>query len=174
MTLFQNKYRAESHRLSNWDYSQNGIYFITFCVENNENLFGEIIDNEMILNDLGEIIKKEIIKSEEIRSSWIFHSWVIMPNHLHFLIEIEAINNSIENNDSRESNVKRKPNSISSFVAIFKSVTTKQINMVQNTENEKIWQNNYHDHIVKDFAYFNTINNYIINNPLNWQDDKFR
>lgn len=64
------------------------------------------------------------------------------------------------------SNFSRKSNSISSFVAIFKSVTTKQINGY-----ESIWQQNFHDHVVRNHKRFETIYNYIKNNPNSWETD---
>ena len=60
----------------------------------------------------------------------------------------------------------RKSNSISSFVAVFKSITTKQINGF-----ESIWQQNYHDHIVRNYKTFETIYDYIKNNPISWETD---
>ena len=60
----------------------------------------------------------------------------------------------------------RKSKSISSFIAIFKSVTTKQINGI-----DSIWQANYHDHIVRNYKSFEKIYNYIKSNPISWETD---
>ena len=68
----------------------------------------------------------------------------------------------------------RLPKSISSFIAIFKSVTTKHINDLRNTPHEKIWQNNYHDHIIRNENSFNHIATYIDNNPMNWERDSLK
>ena len=168
MSLFQEKYRSESHRLANWDYSQEGIYFITVCSNNQVCLFGDIINEKMVLNELGIIIEEEISNSIILRSKWIFHNWVIMPNHLHFLIEIVEA----QNEASTKQKLQRKPKSISSFVGIFKTVVTKRINELQGTT-QKIWQNNYHDHIVRNYDSFEKISNYIVNNPINWNNDVF-
>lgn len=88
MSLFKNKYRIESNRLKNWNYASNGMYFITICCANRQCLFGEIQDNKMILNNNGIIVSDEINKSIELRDKWIFHNWIIMPNHIHLLVEI--------------------------------------------------------------------------------------
>jgi putative transposase len=148
MSLFKKKYQTESNRLKNWDYSSEAIYFITLVAQNRECIFGVIDDNKMILNDNGKIIETELLKSITIRERWFFHNWVIMPNHIHLLIEIKKDNSisSVETHDvethcsaslqleseSKSFKLSRKPNSISSFVAIFKSVTTKQINVMMN------------------------------------------
>ncbi|WP_338763058.1 transposase [Bernardetia sp. ABR2-2B] len=261
MAKYKGKYRSESHRLKGWDYSSEAIYFITFCVQDFECLFGDVIvdshhranlennanpknneiqnneirDNEthdgasvriydesarMNLNPFGKIVEEEILKSIEIRNNWIFHEWVVMPNHVHMLIEIEFNdnntvqthrgksqnkNNTIHNNTIHddtihdntihdgaihdgaihdgaihdgaihdgESLLHRQPNSISSFIGIFKTVVTKQINELRNTKGERIWQRNYHDHIVRNYRSFQKIANYVDQNPQRWYEDRF-
>lgn len=203
MPLFKNRYQTESNRLKNWDYSSEAIYFITLVAQNRECIFGTIDDDNMILNNNGKIIERELRKSIAIRERWVFHNWVIMPNHIHLLVEIvsslmemhnvkthdvETHNVETHNVETHCSaslplepepesfNLSRKPNSISSFVAIFKSVTTKQINkLIDNNDTRlkpnKIWQPNYHDHIVRNYNSFDKIYYYIKNNPKNWNTD---
>ena len=122
----------------------------------------------------------ELLKSITIRERWFFHNWVIMPNHIHLLVEI--VSSSVETHNAETHNAEtrcsasltklsRKPNSISSFVAIFKSVTTKQINVLLDNNDAQprdaeprdaerrdalqcistIWQSNYHDHIGRNY-----------------------
>lgn len=204
MTLYQDKFKIDSKRLKNWDYSGEAVYFITIVTKNRKCIFGSVIDDKMILNDNGQIIENELLKSIKIRKNWFFHNWVVMPNHIHLLIEIietqivEAhssastsgisTNNIMtnaeethccaplqENQNQLESKLSRKPNSISSFVAVFKSVTTKQINDIykdaQQCVSTKIWQTNYHDHIVRNYNTFDKIYQYIKTNPGNWEMD---
>ena len=66
-TLYQNKYKNESIRLQQWDYANAGAYFITICTKNRAHFFGEIIDGEMHLNEIGEIANQEWIKTPDIR-----------------------------------------------------------------------------------------------------------
>ncbi|TDE49864.1 transposase [Flavobacterium sp. GT3P67] len=192
MPLFKNRYQTESNRLKNWDYSSEAIYFVTLVAQNRECIFGVIDDDKIILNDNGKIIETELLKSITIRECWFFHNWVIMPNHIHLLVEI--VSSSVEthnvetydlethcsaslqlesesHSESKPQKLSRKPNSISSFVAIFKSVTTKQINVMMNYDANIIWQSNYHDHIVRNYNSFDTIYHYIKNNPKNWNTD---
>ena len=194
MPLFKNTYQTESNRLKNWDYSSEAIYFITLVAQNRKCIFGAIDNDKMLLNDNGKIIETELLKSITIRERWFFHNWVIMPNHIHLLVEIISLSDTethdVDTHDaethdaethcsaslqleseSKSSKLSRKPNSISSFVAIFKSVTTKQINVMMNHDANIIWQSNYHDHIVRNYNSFNTIYHYIKNNPKNWNTD---
>ena len=219
MTLFKDKFKIDSNRLKNWDYSSPAVYFITLVTYNREYLFGSIEDDKMVLNENGHIVENELLKSIKIRKNWFFHNWIVMPNHVHFLIEIQnnevsqEINNVqtqiershiVETHSSastsgasttniaanvakthccaslrsnHENNIankygyelSRKSNSISSFVAIFKSITTKQIN-----GSVSIWQSNYHDHIVRNYKRFETIYNYIKTNPSSWGTDSMK
>ena len=89
MSLFKNKYRIESNRLKNWDYSSNAIYFLTICSYQRNCIFGEIENETMILNEYGKIVENEIINSIKIREQWLFHNWIVMPNHIHLLVEIK-------------------------------------------------------------------------------------
>ncbi|MNR97069.1 Transposase IS200 like protein [compost metagenome] len=214
MTLFKNKYQTQSNRLKNWDYSSEAIYFITLVTQNRECIFGDIDENKMILNDIGKIIEIELLKSIAIREHWFFHNWVIMPNHIHLLVEIKndttisVTSSNVEMHCSaslhyaspqselksqsklQPSKLYRKPNSISSFVGVFKSVTTKQINSLMENASSRdapcrdalqcvstkrnrntIWQSNYHDHIVRNYNSFDKIYHYIKNNPKNWDTD---
>ena len=204
MSMYKNKYRSESHRLKDWNYANPSVYFITICTQERLYLFGEIKEGILILNENGGIVENEINKSIDIRKNMVFHNYVIMPNHVHFLIEILNVDtqdvdtqdvdtqdvdthSSAYNNNNNKTNIdnntihthsraylRRMPKSISSFVAIFKSVTTKQINDLRKTPHEKIWQNNYHDHIVRNENSFNHIATYIDNNPLNWENDSLK
>lgn len=199
MTLFKDKFKIDSNRLRDWDYSSEAIYFITIVSKDRKCIFGSIQNDKMILNENGQIIENELLKSIKIRKNWFFHNWIVMPNHIHLLIEIQNSDevvipshiveahscastsgisakimiNVVETHscaplpeNQQESKLLRKSKSISSFIAIFKSVTTKQINGI-----DSIWQANYHDHIVRNYKSFEKIYNYIKSNPISWETD---
>ena len=92
MSLYQNKYRIESTRLKNWDYSANGYYFITICTDNMQKIFGKVIDGKMVLSDVGKIAESELLKSFEIRAELFCEIYCVMPNHIHALVQIENVN----------------------------------------------------------------------------------
>ncbi|MFC4479736.1 hypothetical protein [Flavobacterium chungangensis] len=317
--LFKEKFKIDSHRLQNWDYSSEAVYFITIVTKDRKCIFGSVEEEKMILNENGKIVENELLKSIKIRKNWFFHNWVIMPNHIHLLIEIQntdvsinmentqnivethssapmssisttdislltcgrethssaplqsqsnsdflsethivethrsaspssisttdislstygrethssaplqsqsdsdslsethivethcsASTSSISTTENKISDISlstygrethssaplqsqsdskngfddnqiqnqllsklsRKSNSISSFVAIFKSITTKQI-----SGSESIWQANYHDHIVRNYKRFEKIYDYIKNNPRSWETDSLK
>ena len=77
-----------SLRLKGYDYSQAGVYFVTLCAQEKICLFGEIVNDEMLGNELGTIVAAEWEKSAEIRSEIELGPYVIMPNHFHGIILI--------------------------------------------------------------------------------------
>ncbi|HAI73814.1 MAG TPA: transposase [Candidatus Moranbacteria bacterium] len=85
---FKNKYTINSTRLQNYDYSQNGMYFVTICTREKEYFFGEMKNGEMNLSDVGKIVHNEWLQTPKIRNNVFLDEWVIMPNHLHGIIEI--------------------------------------------------------------------------------------
>lgn len=86
---FHNKYRIPTARWQAWDYSSEGLYFITINTAYRECLFGSIVDKEMYLSAYGQIVEEEWNKSFEIRSELFCDAFVIMPNHIHAILRIE-------------------------------------------------------------------------------------
>ena len=82
------KQHRKSIRLREYDYSQPGAYFVTICTQDKKCLFGEIMDGKMILNEFGKIAHKEWENTKNIRKNCHIHESIIMPNHIHGIIEI--------------------------------------------------------------------------------------
>jgi len=82
-------HNRKSVRLIAHDYGEPGLYFITICSKSRKNLFGKIINYEMILSDIGKIIQKEWEATKNIRSNVDLDEYIVMPNHLHGIIEIK-------------------------------------------------------------------------------------
>jgi REP element-mobilizing transposase RayT len=80
------KHNRRSIRLKEYDYAQAGAYFVTICTQNRESLFGEIVGDEMHLNDAGEMI---VLWYEELENKFPdiqCDAFVCMPNHIHFIV----------------------------------------------------------------------------------------
>jgi REP element-mobilizing transposase RayT len=82
------RHGRRSIRLKDYDYSQQGAYFVTICTKNRECLFGEIIDGAVRLNEIGVIIRDQWVRSAQVRKEIHTDEFVIMPNHLHGIIFI--------------------------------------------------------------------------------------
>lgn len=179
--LFKNRYRIPSNRWSGWSYDAEAAYFITICTYHRECLFGNIVDSEMILNDCGLIVQREWEYSAQLRPEIILGNYIIMPNHFHAIVHI--IPPSVETHGGAshphphpnpQPILHRPPKSIPSLIAGFKSVVTRQINILHGTSGEKIWQSNYYDHIIRNNEEYQRIDDYILMNPERWQSDSLR
>ena len=158
----------KSNRLQGYDYSQNGAYFITICAHHHKCIFGKIVNNTMMVNKLGIIAQNEWIKSSEIRTEIEIDESVIMPNHLHGIVFIHH-----QGDDQQTPGTGCKSKSISALVAGFKSIVTKQINIIRETPMMPVWQRNYHDHIIRSERSLTKLREYIRNNPQSWEKDRF-
>jgi len=178
-----NIHHRKSIRLKNYDYSQAGLYFVTIVTQGRENLFGDIVVGEMVANDAGVLVRDEWFESEKIRDEIKMHQFVIMPNHLHGIVEITVRTNVGANGRSpvqcpvqlhtQSTSIKSmRPQSIGSFVAGFKSSVTKKINQIRHTPSRKLWQRNYWEHIIRNENEYQRIAQYIIDNPKKWEHDK--
>ena len=87
-----NKYNPNIHhrrsiRLKGYDYSQEGLYFITICVQDRACLFGEMSTGKMILNDARKMVERWYFELENKYPDKRCHEMVVMPNHFHCIIE---------------------------------------------------------------------------------------
>lgn len=96
MSLFQNKYRIESSRLPNWDYSANAVYFITICTANKEHLFGKIKNDIPHLSQIGKIAKQNILEIPKHFPHAEIDAFVIVPNHIHLILVLNNLNRNVE------------------------------------------------------------------------------
>ncbi len=83
-----NIHHRRSIRLKGYDYSQAGLYFITLCCKDRECYFGQIENGEMMLNAAGRIAHQEWQHTANIRDNIALHDFIVMPNHIHAIIEI--------------------------------------------------------------------------------------
>ena len=169
MSLYKNKYRIETVRLANWDYGANAPYFITICAKERQHFFGKIENQEMYLNDTGNIVVKEWLKTPEIRPDMniTLDEFIVMPNHFHGII---CIGDNQYNTTPAISKFGIQSKNLASIIRGFKSSVTRQVKFFNP---DFSWQERFYDNIIKNENDWHLIRNYIINNPANWQQDKF-
>ncbi|AYO58293.1 hypothetical protein CO230_09300 [Chryseobacterium sp. 6424] len=90
MSLFKNKYRIESARWRNWDYTSAGAYFITICTQNRLHYFGKIENAEVKLSEAGEIASQFWLEIPEHFSHAQVGEFVIMPDHMHGILILDS------------------------------------------------------------------------------------
>jgi len=79
----------KSLHLNDYDYSRDGLYFITICTQNRSCLFGHILDNEMQLNDVGLMIENGWNNLPIRYPNLRLDTFVVMPNHIHGILKID-------------------------------------------------------------------------------------
>ncbi|ACL03715.1 conserved hypothetical protein [Desulfatibacillum aliphaticivorans] len=174
-------YRRKSIRLKSYDYSRPGAYYITICTQNKACLLGQIINKRTVPSDAGKMVCKTW---EEIPSRYQgvgLDAFVLMPNHIHGIIILKR-KSSVHDCSQRGAESKRPQGdaemSLSDVVQRFKSLTTrKYIDGVKQLGwprfNEKFWQANYYEHVIRNEESFKSIREYIANNPAQWELDKY-
>ena len=197
MKTYLVKKGRKSLRLKNYDYAQDGLYFVTINCYKRRSLFGEIQLNkhekfkvEMQLSDAGKIANQCWLDIPNHFPNVVLHDYVIMPNHIHGIIELNnkvGVENiqprnvgnlqpcNVENLQPRRNEFQKIiPGSLGSIVRGFKIGVTKW--MRQNTDIHDVWQRNYYEVIIQNNQAYSDIVDYIINNPQKWfeKDEKCR
>jgi len=181
--------QRKPNRLRNFDYSLSGYYFVTICTKNRQKYFGDIIDNKMILNNYGEIIKKYWLEIPKHFNNVELDEFVVMPNHVHGIIIIESNNNVVgvsfmkpeikmaiaKSNRhmvlmNQKTGLINQTPTLGLIIRYFKSKCTYEIH--KNGFNNKLWQRNYYEHIIRTEYSLFKIRQYIRDNPKNWGEDR--
>jgi REP element-mobilizing transposase RayT len=176
MTFNPEQHHRRTIRLSGYDYTQNGAYFVTLCAANRECLFGDIgTMGEIHLSVIGKLVQEEWLRTPLVRPEVTLDAFMIMPNHMHFIVVFAHTEQGNPPTGSVGAHgrapLQRPPKSLGSLVAGFKSITTKRINELRHTPGEPVWQRNYYEQIIRDEAMLNTVRAYIVNNPARWASD---
>ncbi len=158
-------------RLKGYDYSQNGAYFITICTHNKKHLFSNIVgaiheSPENKLTQYGDFVE-QIIEILPDRFNVSIPKYVIMPNHIHLIIEIY---NDDEKRAIRESPLQYHRSIIDKMVGFLKMNVSKKIH---SKHSDEIWQRSYHDHVIRGEKDYKKIWEYIDTNVIRWEKDCF-
>ena len=187
--LYKNKYRIPTARATWHDY-KGGSYFVTICTKNREFFFGDINNGEMNYSSLGQ---SAIDCLQQIPTHFPHVEipiFVVMPNHIHAIVIINALAPSVETQNLASQNHTINPletqyfaslqqakqkfgpqsKNLASVVRGFKIGVTKFAN-----ENDLsfAWQPRFHDHIIRNHHEMSLIADYIQNNVIRWKDDCF-
>ena len=139
--------KRKPNRLNDFDYSQNGAYFVTICTQDRKKILSEIVgdDAHIVPKPYGRIAEKYIRNVPEIEK------YVIMPDHIHMLILL----------DNGSMWASTPTNKIASIVRSIKVLVAKEIG-------ESIFQRSYYDHVIRNQRDYDEIWEYIENNPKKW------
>ncbi len=177
MTLFREKYRIESARNPNWDYTLPGFYFVTICTQEKKPYFGYVENAIMILSRIGECADACWREIPEHHEHIELDEFVVMPNHMHGIVIIGGPERlpEIRNWDKFKrvaelDAVRPKANSLGAVIGSFKSAVTRWCG---TNEFDFDWQPRFHDRIIRGKNALKAIRQYIRDNPANWKKDPF-
>jgi len=171
-----NIHHRRSIRIPGYDYSQDGWYFVTICTQNRKYMFGEIVKDQMRLNNAGFIVKTWWQKVTNKFLSVQTDEYVVMPNHFHGIINIVGANpcsrpTLFDHPDADE------VDGLGDIVNWFKTMTTNQY--IRGVKEKswppfpgRLWQRNYYEHIIRSEDELNHFRCYVSDNPANWLTDK--
>jgi REP element-mobilizing transposase RayT len=176
------KHHRRSIRLKGFDYTQSGAYYITIVTYQRQHVFGVVVNGVMHLNELGQIAHDEWFKTALLRPyvELFEDEFVVMPNHAHGIIWIEhgdggdtaaLVGARRRRAPTVEQFGKPIPQSIPTIVRAYKSAVTYAVNALQDQRGAVLWQRNYYEHIIRDEKDLQAKRDYILSNPLNWEDD---
>jgi REP element-mobilizing transposase RayT len=152
-------------RLSGYDYSRTGYYFVTICVKDRQEILGKIDHQQIKLSKYGNIVKQEIENTSKIRKECIIDKFIVMPNHIHLIVQIVG-------DDGNRPDEKRADchqplrKSIPNMVQGLKGAVTRKIGL-------SFWQRSYHEHIIRNEDEYKRIWQYIDENPAKWHEDRY-
>jgi len=172
------KHHRQSMRLPGYDYSQAGAYYVTIVTHQRDCLFGEIVNKEMILNDLGKIADECWRAIPEHFPNVELGAHVIMPNHAHGIIIITdngrgaALLRPYDQPDINDKphKINVKSGSLGAIVRSYKSAVSYRIHKEHNATG--MWQRNYYEHIIRDEKDLQNKTNYIEANSMLWDEDE--
>lgn len=171
------KPRRKSICLADYDYSQEGAYFVTICTRSRKYLFGDVIDGRVELTEPGRIVTEEIEKTEVLRPGVAIDTYVVMPNHVHMIIIICGDTGNYSDTARRVPTGNRgfgKPQagSLPAIIGAIKSAATRRINLIPGFLGGPVWQGRYYEHIIRNGKSYEYIRRYILENPMKWPYDE--
>ncbi len=156
--------KRKPNRLKNYDYSQNGAYFITICTHSRKPILSRISVGEglalpeLVLLPFGKIAQEQLLDLQKRFQDVSIDRYVIMPNHIHILIQLRTAGRASPS-----------PTTVSDIVRVFKSLTTRECKKISPVE--KLFQRSFYDHIIRDEYDYQIKWQYIDDNPAKWCED---
>lgn len=149
------------NRLSHFDYSQPGYYFITICTKNHHSILRRGAQCAPAplppLTSAGLAAERFLLEIPVHYPMISVDHYVVMPNHVHLILVITAGHIGTDGRTMCAPTVSR-------VVRGWKEAVTKQIGV-------SIWQKSFHDHIIRNKTDYLRIWNYIDTNPAKWRED---
>ena len=166
--------KRKSIRLKDYDYTQEGAYYVTICTHDRKCIFGYIKDGKMILNEPGKSVEYTWYDLPNHNNNIELDEFVVMPNHVHGIIVIVGAGSKPALIHER-AGYEPAPtvHGLSEMIRQFKTFSAKRINKIDNATGTAVWQRNYYEHVIRNEHDLSGIREYILMNPIMWNNDKY-
>jgi putative transposase len=151
--------RRKSPRLPTFDYSSNGAYFVTTCVQNREHLLGTLEQDTVKHSPLATIVETAWFDLSNHYTHIELDAFIIMPDHIHGIIWLHdlPVGDGLRPSPTRHG--------LTEIVRALKSFSARRINEARGTQGQAFWQRGFYDHIVRLENDLEQIRQYILENP---------
>ena len=161
----------QSLRLPEYDYSRPGAYFVTVNCYKKEPLFGKIVEEEVDLNDFGEIAKEKWHSIPQHFPLVSLDAFIVMPNHIHGILIINETSLPDLPVRARHASpihkAKGAPSgSLGAIIGSYKSAVTRSINQLRKSPGTPAWHRNYFERVIRDQPELDSTRHYIAYNAL--------
>jgi REP element-mobilizing transposase RayT len=157
--------------LRGFNYAGPATYFVTICSNERRQCFGKVDQRKMHPSKWGIVAEHEWGVSLARRPFILAHAFIVMPHHVHGLISFDPTELSSADRDAIAQGL--PPGSLGALLNRYKGAVTTIIRRFINQPLFDVWQGNYHDRIVRDQQEFDTVLEYIRDNPARWEQDRF-
>ena len=192
MTFDADIHHRRSIRLRDYNYTHAGAYFVTICTFERECFFGTVLDGVVLLNDLGQIVANCWDDIPNHFPHVELDAIAIMPNHLHGIIVLTdnvqpvsstfgAIIRSLKSAVTKRINALNQgagswsvgsPHAAPDFDSARENQGATCGASTRGGAVSSVWQRNYYERIIRDERELLQIRQYIIDNPLKWDEDE--
>jgi len=174
--------QRKPNRRRDIDYTRPGFYFVTVCVQNRECLLGAIRDGTFEPNNNEEIVRRCWRDLPNHYPHCRLHEFVVMPNHVHGIIEITRTNSIVGAGFNvgtglkpvptiapAKSNIRR--HALSEIIRGFKTFSSRAINRADESMTFR-WQRSFYDRVIRNKRELAAVTKYIKENPRHWMEDE--
>jgi len=188
MRFHPERHHRRSIRLKGYDYRQAGAYFVTICTQDRAFLFGQVVHDEMQLNDAGKMVYDVWNDLPAFYPGVQTDAFIVMPNHIHGIIILVGADLPVGPDSGPRACPGQpqelgQPQGVASTLGLpdvvhrFKTMTTKRYadgvkRLGWEPFRGRLWQRNYYEHIIRNEESLNRIREYILTNPMRWELDR--
>ena len=158
--------KRRSLRLPQYNYSHPGGYFVTICTKDRSHYLASVSVGhddpsvpQMELTEIGKMVEKWINSIPAAYPNVILEQYVVMPNHVHLFLRIVG-------SEVGAPGSSRPTQLLPRVIAALKHFTNR-------AAGQDLWQTSYYDHVIRDEADALRVREYIENNPIRWQEDRY-